>query len=59
VRGWFRLIENVKAKYSILDEDSYNFDESGFIIGVISTRAVVTGSNRREQPKIVQQGNRE
>jgi hypothetical protein len=59
VRGWFRLVENVKAKYGILDEDSYNFNESGFMIGVISTRAVVTGSDRQERPKIVQQGNRE
>jgi hypothetical protein len=49
----------VKAKYGILDEDTYNFDESGFIIGVISTRAVVTGSDCQERPKTVQQGDRE
>jgi hypothetical protein len=35
----------VKAKYGILDEDTYNFNESGFIIGVILTKAVVTGSD--------------
>jgi hypothetical protein len=49
----------VKAKYGILDKDTYNFDESGFIIGVISTRAVVTGSDRRGRPKTVQQGDQE
>jgi hypothetical protein len=27
---WFSLVANVKAKYSILDEDTYNFDETGF-----------------------------
>jgi hypothetical protein len=26
VRGWFRLVENTKAKYGIVDSDTYNFD---------------------------------
>ncbi len=43
----------------ILDEDTYNFDESGFMMGVISTGAVVTGSERRGRAKSVQPGNRE
>ena len=30
-RGWFHLVGNIKAKYGILDEDGYNFDESGFM----------------------------
>jgi hypothetical protein len=59
VEGWFRLVVNIKAKYGIQDEDIYNFDETGFMMGQISTRAVVTGSERRGRPKAVQQGNRE
>ena len=59
IQGWFRLVENTKAKHGILDEDTYNFDESGFMMGVISTGAVVTGSERRSRPKTVQQGDRE
>ena len=59
IQGWFRLVENTKVKYGILDEDTYNFDESGFMMGVISTGAVVTGSERRGRPKTVQQGDRE
>jgi hypothetical protein len=55
----FRLVENTKAKYSILDKDTYNFDVAGFMIGIISTGAVVTGSERQGQPKSVQQGNQE
>ncbi|KAH5799443.1 hypothetical protein HBI96_160390 [Parastagonospora nodorum] len=51
--------ENMKAKHSILNNDMYNFNESGFIIGQILTRAVVTASERRGRPKTVQQGNRE
>ena len=59
IQGWFRLVENTKAKYGILDDDTYNFDESGFMMGVISTGAVVTGAERRGRPKTVQQGDRE
>jgi adenine-specific DNA methylase len=58
IQGWFRLIENMKAKYGILNNDTYNFNKTGFIIGIISTGAVVTASERRGQPKSVQQGNR-
>jgi hypothetical protein len=35
----------------------YNFDETGFMIGVHTLSAVVTGSRRRYRPKLVQQGN--
>ena len=37
IRGWFELVEQTKAKYGICDEDVYNFDEAGFIIGKITT----------------------
>ena len=59
IQAWFDLVRNTKAKYGITDEDTYNFDESGFIIGIISTRAVVTGSKRRSRLKGLQPGNRE
>jgi hypothetical protein len=35
IQGWFRLVHNTKAKYGILDEDTYNFDETGFQMGKI------------------------
>jgi len=50
-------VENTKAKYGILDKDVYNFNKAGFLIGIISTGAVVTDSERQVQPKSVQQGN--
>ena len=59
IQGWFWLVENMKAKYGILDEDTYNFDETGFMMGQISTGAVVTSAERRGRPKTVQQGDRE
>ena len=59
IRGWFRLVENMKAKHGIQDEDTYNFDETGFMMGQISHGTVVRGADRRGRPKMVQQGNRE
>jgi hypothetical protein len=59
IQGWFGLVANIKAKYSIQDEDKFNFDKAGFMMGQISTGAVVTALERRRQPKAVQQGNRE
>jgi hypothetical protein len=59
IQGWFRLVENTKAKYGILDDDTYSFDETGFMMGQISTGAVVTASEQRGRAKQVQPGNRE
>jgi hypothetical protein len=56
---WFELVEQTKAKYGICDEDVYNFDEVGFMMGKITTQLVVTGSERRGRPKAIQPGNRE
>ncbi|KAM9874243.1 transposase [Verticillium dahliae] len=42
IRGWFDLVRNTIAKYGIVESDIYNFDETGFMMGVISTGMVVT-----------------
>ena len=52
-------MENIRAKYGILDCDFYNFDKTGFVIGVIGSGMVVTGSERHGQRKKVQPGNQE
>jgi hypothetical protein len=59
IRDWFELVEQTKVKFGICDEDVYNFDEAGFIIGVILTGAVVTALERQGRLKVVQLGNRE
>jgi hypothetical protein len=38
VHGWFDLVRNTIAKYRIDNADIYNFDETGFMIGVVSLR---------------------
>ena len=59
IRDWFRLVRNTIEKYGILDEDIFNFDETGFQMGVISTAKVITGAERSQKPVSVQPGNRE
>jgi hypothetical protein len=52
-------VKNTIAKYSICEADIYNFDETGFMMGVISTGMVVTSSDGRAKAKTIQPGNRE
>jgi hypothetical protein len=59
INGWFKLVKKIKAEYGIMDEDTFNFDEIGFMMGIISTGVVITGSERRHRPKALQPGNRE
>jgi hypothetical protein len=53
------LVLNVKAKYSIMDDDIYNFDKTGFIMGIIFAGIMVTTSDSRNKAKLAQPGNRE
>ena len=41
------------TKYGILEEDIYNFDKAGFIIGVIAIAKVVTSIESRNRPKTI------
>jgi hypothetical protein len=59
IGAWFKLVHNMRAKYGIQDCDFYNFDETGFMMGVICASMVVTRSDRRGRGKAVQPGNRE
>jgi hypothetical protein len=59
IEGWFSLVRNTIAKYGILEQDIYNFDEVGFAMGVIATAKVVTSSEAKSRPKTIQPGNKE
>lgn len=43
VKSWFELVEQIKATYGICDEDIYNFDGAGSMMGKITTQLVVKG----------------
>ena len=59
IRGWFALVRNTISKYGIVDDDIYNFDETGFMMGMISTGMVVTSAERHCKARMAQPGNRE
>ncbi|KFZ24719.1 hypothetical protein V502_00815 [Pseudogymnoascus sp. VKM F-4520 (FW-2644)] len=57
VRAWFTLVRNIITKYGIHETDIYNFDETGFLMGMLSSAKVVTSSERRGKPRTKQPGN--
>jgi hypothetical protein len=59
IGAWFKLVEETRQAYGILDEDAYNFDETGFMMGVAATSKVVTSSDTIGQATAVQPGNRD
>jgi hypothetical protein len=56
---WFKLVGDTIAKYGVTEEDIFNFDETGFQMGVISTSKVITTSDRKGRPRTRQLGNRQ
>ena len=59
INAWFKLVRDTINKYGVQDEDIHNFDETGFQMGVIGSIKVVTGSERRTRPNLIQPGDRE
>lgn len=59
IRAWFQRVQATIAEYGIHEDDIYNFDETGFQMGVISTAKVVTESDQAGRPRTTQPGNRE
>jgi hypothetical protein len=57
IGSWFELVKNTINKYGILQQDIYNFDETGFQMGQISASMVVTAADRQGRPKQVKPTN--
>jgi hypothetical protein len=59
IRAWFKLVEDTRVAYGIVDQDMFNFDETGFMMGIAATLKVVISSDTIGQATVVQPGNRE
>jgi hypothetical protein len=59
ISAWFKLVEDTRVAYGIADQDMFNFDETGFMMGIASTSKVVTSSDTISRATVVQPGNRE
>ena len=45
LNAWFKRVQTTIEKYGILTEDIYNFDETGFQMGVATTAKVITSAH--------------
>jgi DDE superfamily endonuclease len=59
INAWFQLVQRTRLQYGISDDDIYNFDETGFTMGLIATVKVVTSSDTIGRATTIQPGNRE
>jgi hypothetical protein len=53
IQEHFDCVQAAISEYSILLEDIFNFDETGFAIGLCATAKVITGSDRYARPKLL------
>ncbi|RJE17767.1 Pogo transposable element, partial [Aspergillus sclerotialis] len=59
IREWFDCVQRTIVQYGILSEDIYNFNETGFAMGLIATTKVVTRAEFYGRRSLLQPGNRE
>lgn len=59
IQEWFDCVQRMILQYSIDPDDIYNFDETGFAMGLIATAKVVTRSDYYGRRSLLQPGNRE
>jgi hypothetical protein len=59
IKQWFATVREAIQEHGIHDDDIWNFDETGFAMGLCSTSKVITAVDRSERPRRVIQGNRE
>ena len=57
IQKWFELVRSTIEEWGIADEDIYNFDETGFVMGIIATAKVITLAEKQSRPNLVQPGN--
>ena len=59
IKQWFQTVSEAIQEHGIHEDDIWNFDETGFAMGLCSTSKVITSTERSERPRRVIQGNRE
>ncbi|KAJ5568130.1 hypothetical protein N7450_001957 [Penicillium hetheringtonii] len=59
IQEWFNLVQTTIQQYGILADDIYNFDETGFAMGLCATHKVIARSEYYGRRSVLQPGNRE
>jgi hypothetical protein len=56
---WFNLVQKTISEFGIDPDDIYNFDETGFAMGLTATAKVITRAEYYGRRSLLQPGNRE
>jgi hypothetical protein len=56
---WFNLVQKIILQFGINPDDVYNFDETGFAMGLTATAKVITRAEYYGRRSLLQPGNRE
>ena len=59
IREWFNILYEKMSKYGFAREDIWNFNKTGFAMGLCSTTKVATNCDYYGRAKLLQPGNRE
>ena len=59
IKEWFNAVQITIMQHGIAFDDIYNFDETGYAMGLVATAKVVTRSEMSSWPSLIQPGNRE
>lgn len=59
IQAWFDLVQKTILQYGITPADIYNFDETGFAMGLTATAKVITRAEYYGRRALLQPGNRE
>ena len=59
IKEWFDHVQITIMQHGIALEDIYNFDETGYAMGLVATAKVVTRADMVGKPFLIQPGNRE
>jgi hypothetical protein len=59
VKAYFDQLQKVRIQYGIMDDDIYNFDETGFAMGILATARVISRREETGKPRLVQPDNQE
>lgn len=59
ISEWFTLVQITILQYGIDPDDIYNFDETGFAMGLTATAKVITRAEYYGRRSLLQPGNRE
>jgi hypothetical protein len=59
IKGFFNWLQGLVQEYGITNEDIYNFNETGFAMGIGAIVKVICSSDRLGKPSLIQPRNHE